>query len=175
MKFDNVFWFLKKGRELSEKEKRWEGERFIDLFVYIEDIEKEKYKIISRLQDDFKELLRMAEKNFERLVREKWDGNFSSSPFFIENTHQGQVNSYLSSYTVRYSVDKLNGKTQLRVSIRTDQRHDSLVCAVFNDMTVNFLDPEYNERGAYYTNADKIELVVNFFRPIRGVVNLDAL
>lgn len=175
MKFDSIFWFLKNGRELSEKEKRWEGERFAKLFSHVRDVEEEVYKVIPQLKDDFRELLRATEKNFEQIIKDKWDGKFSASPFFVENVHQGKVNSCLSPYTVRYGIDKSDGLNRLRVSITSDLRYDELICDIFNTMDVDFLDPEYNEKGVYFINKGKIELVVSFYQPNPATVILDAL
>lgn len=176
MKLDSIFNFFKDRQKKSQQEEKWEGERFVGLFRHMVDVEEEKRKVIPQLTADFRDLLRTVEKNFEQIVKEKWDGSFSFSPFYFENIYLGdKVNSGLRLYTISYGIHKSDGINRLRVSIISEQRYDALICDIFNCMEVGFLVPEYNEKGVYFIRKDRIELVVNFYQPNIGVVNLDDL
>lgn len=160
MKFDSVFWFLKKGKE---KERIWEGERLSGLFKYVSDVEAEKLKAVPILEGDFKEILRTAEKNFEWFLKTHWKGIFSCSPF-----HEEEVSfetPTVRTYQVKYGINKDEKGVYLRFKA-TSQSQDQLVFEKFDEQLVDFIDPEYNERGKFYgRSGDRIEMVIDFFPP----------
>ena len=171
MQFGQIFWFLKKGKELSSRG----GDKFKDLFLYVDELEERKGKIIPELEKDFTQILRSVEEKFEQVLKENWDGQFGYSSFYVETLHAGKINTALRGYTVNYNINKVEGEIRLRVSVISEMKHSDVVCEYFKERLVDFLDPGYNEVGKFFIDKEKVEMVINFFPPFQFGANPDAL
>lgn len=171
MQFDQIFWFLKKGKELSTRG----GNKFKDLFLYVDELEERKRKVIPELENDFTQILRRVEEKFEQVLKENWGGQFGYSSFYAETLHVGEINTALRGYTVDYNINKIEGEVRLRVSAISEMKQNDVVCAYFKERLVDFLDPDYNEVGKFFIDKEKVEMVINFFPPFQFGASSDAL
>lgn len=169
MKLDQIFWFLKKEKELSTRG----GNKFKELFLYVDELEERKRKVIPELEKDFTQILRRVEEKFELVLKENWDGQFGYSSFYAETLHVGEINTALRGYTVNYHINKIEGEIILRVSAISEMKHSDVVCEYFKERLVDSLDPGYNEVGKFFIDKEKVEMVINFFPPFQFGPNPD--